>query len=152
MAPRYLAEKYRFPLIRPAVPEPESWLPFLRESYEHQWFSNFGPAADRLERALAEAFGEPGDVFVLTSSATSGLAACLIAAGVVGPVLVPAFTFPATFAAVRMAGAEPVLVDVDATTWSCDPDGLRRALKQTGARAAILVAPFGISQDFAAHF
>jgi dTDP-4-amino-4,6-dideoxygalactose transaminase len=151
MAPRYAARKYRFPLIRPAVPEPESWLPFLRDSYEHQWFSNFGPAVHRLETEFGQAFGESDDVFVLTSSATSGLAACLIAAGVTGPVLVPAFTFPATFAAVRMAGAEPLLVDVDPITWSCDPNALQQGLKQTGARAAVLVAPFGITQNFTAH-
>jgi dTDP-4-amino-4,6-dideoxygalactose transaminase len=151
MAPRYAGRKYRFPLIRPAIPEPESWLPFLRDSYAHQWFSNFGPAVDRFEAELGRAFGEPEDVFVLTSSATAGLAACLIAAGVAGPVLVPAFTFPATFAAVRMAGAEPFLVDVDPITWSCDVNALQQGLKQTGARAAILVAPFGITQDFADH-
>jgi dTDP-4-amino-4,6-dideoxygalactose transaminase len=142
---------FRFPLIRPAVPGPDEWLPLLQQSYEDRWFSNFGPMAGRLEAELAEQFGEPGDEFVLTSSATAGLAACLIAQGITGPVLAPAFTFPATVSAIRMAGATPVLVDVDPTTWVCGAEELERALRKTGARAAILVAPFGITQDFTRH-
>lgn len=151
MSSRSATTTYRFPFIRPAVPLPEDWLPYLAESYEQQWFSNFGPAARRLEAAFSEAFGEPGDAFVLTSSATTALAACLIASAITGPVLVPAFTFPATFAAVRIAGGEPVLFDVDPVTWSADSELLERALRNTGARAAVLVAPFGITQDFSVH-
>jgi dTDP-4-amino-4,6-dideoxygalactose transaminase len=142
---------FRFPLIRPAVPEPEKWLPLLQRSYEYRWFSNFGPVAGQLEAELAEQFGEPGDEFVLTSSATAGLAACLIAQDITGPVLAPAFTFAATVSAIRMAGAVPVLVDVDPATWACDAEKLELALRKTGARAAILVAPFGITQDFTRH-
>src|SRR6266536_3570905 len=129
MSPRPGARNFLFPLIKPALPAPEKWLPFLQESYEQHWFSNFGPAVGRLEAALAAEYGEVDDVFVLTSSATAALAACLIAAEVVGPVLTPAFTFPATFAAIRMAGCEPILVDVDRATWSCDLEKLDQALR-----------------------
>jgi dTDP-4-amino-4,6-dideoxygalactose transaminase len=66
-------------------------------------------------------------------------------------VLVPAFTFPATFAAIRMAGGEPMLVDVNTATWSCDLDKLSQALKMVRPKAVMLVAPFGIAQDFAEH-
>src|SRR6516225_7955661 len=103
------AREYYFPLIRPAVPKPEQWFPFLQESYQSGHFSNFGPVASRLEHGLRETFGVPGDGFVLTASATAALAACLIASDISGPVMVPAFTFPATFAAVRMAGCEPIV-------------------------------------------
>lgn len=151
MAGKISLRKYRFPLVRPAVPPPGDWLPLLQESYDHGWFSNFGPVAGRLEGALAESFGEAGDEFVLTLSATAGLAACLIAKGIVGPVLTPAFTFPATAGAIRMAGAEPVLVDVSSATWACDAEKLEYALKRTGAGAVVLVAPFGISQNFTRH-
>jgi len=50
-----------------------------------------------------------------------------------------------------MAGCEPVLFDVDPTTWSADGDRLEMALRKTGAHAAILVAPFGITQNFSSH-
>jgi dTDP-4-amino-4,6-dideoxygalactose transaminase len=143
--------KYRYTVTRPAVPEPAQWLPYLQESYDKNWFSNFGPVAARFENALAAHFGEPGDAFVATSSATAALAACLIAEQVSGIVLVPAFTFPASAAAVRMAGAEPMLVDVDPATWACDAQKLDRALDRTNAEAVMLVAPFGIAQDFSEH-
>lgn len=138
-------------MVRPALPPPASWTPYLDESYREEWYSNFGPVSARLERALAAEFGHDGEEFVLASSATSGLAACLIAERIAGPVLVPAFTFPATASAVRMAGAEPVLIDVDAARWACDAAALGRALDKIGARAVMLVAPFGIAQDFSAH-
>src|SRR5262249_3351885 len=115
-------QDYRFPLVRPALPEPAKWLPFLEESYRTRWFSNFGPVSPRLEGDLPGTLGAPGEVFVRGSSATGGLAACLIAAGAAGPVLVPAFTFPATFAAVRMAGLAPILIDVDERRWSSSPE------------------------------
>jgi dTDP-4-amino-4,6-dideoxygalactose transaminase len=112
--------KYRFPVVRSAFPAPEKWRPYLEESYAQNLFTNFGPAANRFETALTGQFGEKNDAFIAVSSATAGLAACLIAEQVSGIVLVPAFTFPATTAAVRMAGAEPMLVDVDPVTWACD--------------------------------
>lgn len=143
--------RFAYPIVRPHIPGPGEWLPFLKESYRQHWFSNFGPVATRLEREFADRFGVPGEGFVATANATAGLAACLIAEGVTGPVLMPAFTFPATAAAIRMAGAEPVLVDVDRGTGVCDLSALERALERTGAKAAMLVAPFGIAQDFSFH-
>ena len=143
--------KFAYPIVRPHIPGPAEWLPFLKESYRQHWFSNFGPVATRLEAGLAETFGAAGEAFVATASATAGLAACLIAEGITGPVLLPAFTFPATATAIRMAGAEAVLVDVDAASGVCDLFALEQALDRTEAKAAILVAPFGIAQDFSFH-
>ena len=139
---------FRFPVVRPDIPEPADWLPYLRDSYDRRWFANFGPAATRFEAALAAQFGEAGDAIVAASSATSALAACLIAEGVTGRVLVPAFTFPASVSAIRMAGAAPALVDVDPASWACDLASLERGLDRTGAAAVMLVAPFGITLDF----
>jgi dTDP-4-amino-4,6-dideoxygalactose transaminase len=57
----------------------------------------------------------------------------------IGPgdeVLVPAFTFPATANVVALAGAKPVLVDVDPTTMNLDPE--RAAAAMTPRTKAIL--------------
>ncbi|HEY1796708.1 MAG TPA: DegT/DnrJ/EryC1/StrS family aminotransferase [Stellaceae bacterium] len=142
---------FRFPMVRPDLPEPADWLPYLRDSYDVRWFANFGPAATRFEAALAAQFGEADDAFVAASSATSALAACLIAEGVTGTVLLPAFTFPASVSAIRMARAEPALIDVDPMNWACDLASLERGLDRTRAEAVMLVAPFGITQDFSTH-
>ena len=77
MAPRYAARKYRFPLIRPAVPEPESWLPFLRDSYEHQWFSNFGPVVRQLETQLTIRICHPDGVITTAGNCTACISAAV---------------------------------------------------------------------------
>jgi dTDP-4-amino-4,6-dideoxygalactose transaminase len=141
----------RFPVIRPAMPPVERWAGLLAESYESKRFSNFGPLATRLEARLASDWGSECSACVLASSGTAAIAAPLIAESVRGPVLLPAFTFPATLAAIRMACAEPVLVDVCPTTWTTDADLLDAALAASGARAAVVLRPFGLRTDLAEH-
>ena len=41
------------PFIRPTIPEPDAWLPYLSASYAQRIFSNSGPAALRLEASRA---------------------------------------------------------------------------------------------------
>src|SRR5215211_3592130 len=98
--------RYRF--VRPTVPEPSAWLPYLEPAYRSAQFSNFGPVATRLEACLREAYAAPGREPVLVASATIGLTASLLALGVRGPVAVPAFTFPATVQAIVAAGCAPI--------------------------------------------
>ena len=60
---------------------------------------------------------------VAVSSGTAALHLAVLALGI-GPgdeVLVPAYTFPATANVVALAGARPVLVDVDPETMNIDP-------------------------------
>lgn len=60
---------------------------------------------------MATTWGCEETACVATANGTVAIAAPLIAAGVTGRVILPAFTFPATLSAVRMAGAEPLLID-----------------------------------------
>ena len=139
------------PLIRPDIPPLADWAPILAEAYREQRFTNFGPLSRRLEQLLGETWGGPDAACVVTSSGTAALAAPLIARGVSGRVILPAFTFPATLSAVRMAGGEPVLADVSPIDWRLDAETLRRGLDATGARAAIVLCPFGLRSDFEPH-
>ncbi|MEP6956421.1 MAG: DegT/DnrJ/EryC1/StrS family aminotransferase [Chthoniobacterales bacterium] len=143
---------YRFPSIRPVLPRIEHWAPFLNASYQTRWFSNFGPVVRQFEAALTARFCHPGEVMLSTNSATSGIAAALVALGVRGPVIIPAFTFPATASAVVMAGAEPTVLDVDLETGCLALPLLEEALCAEKCDAVVLVAPFGIQQDFTAWF
>ena len=140
-----------YPLIRPALPPVDRWSSLLEDTYVCRRFSNFGPLATRLEHLFEETWGGQFTACVLASSGTAALAAPLIAAGVRGPVLLPAFTFAATLSAVRMAGAEPVLVDVCPVSWTVSPETLARALAESGARAAVILRPFGLRTDLSAH-
>ena len=62
------------------MPPIGDWTPSVEEAYEARRFSNFGPLSLRLEQRLADAWGDPETVCVVTSSGTAALAAALIAA------------------------------------------------------------------------
>ncbi|MGH8211577.1 MAG: DegT/DnrJ/EryC1/StrS family aminotransferase [Steroidobacteraceae bacterium] len=142
---------YRHRLVQPDLPSPAEYLPLLEEIQENGWYSNFGPLVRRLESQLLTTIGAAGECCVTCCSATSGLSAALLATGRTGPVLLPAFTFPASLGAVRAAGMTPVVADVDAETWTLAGNLLDRALVETGAKAVMLVAPFGIQTDWEAQ-
>jgi len=101
-----------------------------------------GPKVGEFEQLLAEACGT--DDAVAVSSGTAALHVAVLALGL-GPgdeVLVPAYTFPATGNVVALAGARPVLVDVDPVTMNIDPERARAAV--TGrTRAVVAVHLFG---------
>lgn len=144
-------EWVRFPAVRPELPAQVRWAPFVEEAYKANWFTNFGALSRRLEHELALQWGSEGACAVTAANGTLALAAPLIAAGVTGPVLVPAFTFPATAWAARLAGATPLLIDVDPRSWSVSAAALDAALAESGAAAAIVVCPFGLRRDFSEH-
>jgi dTDP-4-amino-4,6-dideoxygalactose transaminase len=74
------------------------------------------------------------------SSGTAALHLGVLALGIGSgdEVLVPAYTFPATANVVALAGARPVLVDVDPVTMNVDPaDAARRVTARTKAVLAV---------------
>ncbi len=136
----------RFPLICPVLPKPEAWLPYLQTSYDHHYFTNFGPNEQLLSRRLADRFCPNGEV-VLACNATAALTATLIALNVHGLVAVPAFTFPATLQAIGAAGCQPLLLDVDPVTWELQPATVARAMERHRIDAIMPVRVFGFVRD-----
>jgi dTDP-4-amino-4,6-dideoxygalactose transaminase len=101
-----------------------------------------GPKVAELEGELARAC-ETGDA-VVVSSGTAALHLAVLALGI-GPgdeVLVPAYTFPATANVVALAGARPVLVDVDPETMNVDPTAAHTAMTPR-TKAILAVHLFG---------
>lgn len=81
-----------------------------------------GPEVEAFEKEFAQAHGAAEGIAV--NSGTSALHLALVAAGV-GPgdeVITVSMTFIATAAAIAYTGAKPVFVDVDAETFTMDPD------------------------------
>jgi dTDP-4-amino-4,6-dideoxygalactose transaminase len=140
----------RFLATRPEIPPQSAWEPILAEAYAANWFTNFGRLSRRLEAQLHSRWGAEEGCCVLVSSGTMAITAPLIARRIEGPVLLPAFTFPATWGAIKMAGAQPVLVDVSSDTWAIDAEQLDHAFRSTAAKACVLLAPFGLRTDFSA--
>jgi len=99
-----------------------------------------GPKVDEFELGLANACGTGHAVAVSSGTAALYLAVLALDIGPGDEVLVPAYTFPATANVVALAGAKPVLVDVDPETMNLDPGGLEAGPK---TKAIIAVDLFG---------
>jgi dTDP-4-amino-4,6-dideoxygalactose transaminase len=87
-----------------------------------------GPQVARFEEAMAARLGLEGTVGV--ASGTDALVLALLAVGV-GPgheVITVSHTAGPTVAAIRIVGANPVLVEVEADTFCLDPAGLEGAV------------------------
>lgn len=131
----------------PSMPAAPTYARHLARADEMGIYSNFGPLSRELEAGIARELGLQEETIVACSSATAGLSAALIAAGVKGKVLVPAFTFPASLGAVRAANLEAHVVDVDPETWAISADIVEQELNGD-IGAVMLVAPFGMHRDF----
>jgi dTDP-4-amino-4,6-dideoxygalactose transaminase len=122
----------------------------MQRVVEHGQFI-MGPEVFELEERLATFCGAPHAV--TCSSGTDALLLALLAWGA-GPgdaVFVPGFTFGASAVVVALAGATPVLVDVDPTSFNVDVASLERAIDaDLGLRPAGVIAVdlFGQPADY----
>lgn len=112
-------------------------------------YINDGPVTRALEARLAEIAGV--EYGVATSSCTTALAISLMAAGVGqgDEVIVPDFTFVATASAVKLAGAEVKLVDVDAARLTISAERVAAAVGPK-TKAVIAVDLNGRAADYGA--
>lgn len=111
-------------------------------------FVNEGPANRAFEKKLTEYFGV--NHAITTPNCTTAIALTLKALGVGhgDTVLVPDITFVGTASAVRLTGAEPILVDVHPLSFTMDPADAKRRIKST-TRAIVPVHLTGRSCDMA---
>jgi perosamine synthetase len=122
-------------LARPDVGEEE--LAEIREVLESGQLT-MGAKVAELEELVARAAGSPYAVAVSSGTAALHLAVLALDIGPGDEVLVPAYTFPATANVVALAGATPVLVDVDPVTMNIDPaHAARRVTPRTKAVLAV---------------
>ncbi len=91
------------------------------------WVSQ-GPRVAEFERKFAEYVGAPYAVAV--SSCTTALHLALVASGVKSgdEVLCPSLSFVATANAIVHAGASPVFVDIDKSTYNMDPNCIESSI------------------------
>ena len=136
-------------LVRLAFPElGEEELAEVRAVFDSGALT-MGPKVDELEALVAAACGVEHAVAV--SNGTAALHVAVLALGI-GPgdeVIVPAYTFPATANVVRLAGATPVLVDVDPATFNLDLGRVYEAVTPR-TKAVLAVHLFGRPLDWEA--
>jgi dTDP-4-amino-4,6-dideoxygalactose transaminase len=134
-----------------AAIEPRLTEAFARVA-EHGAFIG-GPEVAALEAALAARVGIGHAVGC--ANGTDALQLLLRAAGIGAgdAVFVPSLTFVATVEAVMLAGAMPMLIDVDPATGTMCPNSLQRSLSEAASpgrpRAVIAVDLFSLPADHA---
>jgi len=129
---------WRVPLTDVAMPEQD--IQAVIECLESGWLT-MGPRTKAFETALASYTGSAHAVTV--SSGTAALHLALLAAGIGAgdEVIVPAFTFVASAAAVRYVGADPVLCDVvSPQRFNIDPEDV--ASRITPRTRAVIAVHF----------
>ena len=117
----FLDLKAQYRTLKPEI------LPAIAEVLDNASYV-LGPAVQRFEQQFAAYVGASHGVAVNTG--TSALHLALLAAGV-GPgdeVITVPFTFVATVAAIRYAGATPVFVDIDPASFTMDPKAIEGAI------------------------
>ena len=112
-------------------------------------YLTMGPKVPEFERVLADVCGTSHAVAVASGTAALHLAVRALDIGDGDEVIVPAYTFPSTANAVVLAGARPVLVDVDARTMNVDIDKVYETVSER-TRAVIAVHLFGRPLDWEA--
>jgi len=110
-------------------------------------FLTMGPKVTEFEEELARVCEVPHAVAVSSGTAALHLAVLALGIGPGDEVIVPAYTFPATANVVALAGARPVLVDVDSTTMNLDLTQVADALTER-TRAVLAVHLFGRPLDW----
>jgi perosamine synthetase len=108
-----------------------------------------GPRVAEFESELARACERRHAVVVSSGTAALHLAVLALGIGKRDEVLVPAYTFPATANVVALAGARPVLVDVDPATMNLDPAKVEAAVTKR-TKAVFAVHLFGRPLDWEA--
>ncbi|MAY75173.1 MAG: pyridoxal-5'-phosphate-dependent protein [Phycisphaerae bacterium] len=103
---------------------------YLAECVASGFVSSVGPFVTRFERDLAYATGTTA-----AAATQSGSSALYLALRVMGVrpgdlVIAPSYTYIATANAIRLAGAEPWLFDVEPVGWTLDPGLLRSTLER----------------------
>ena len=103
-----------------------------------------GPRVHAFEEAFAAYLGVRHAV--ATSSGTTALQVALEALGIGAgdKVVTTPFTFVATSNAILHAGARPVFVDVDPTTYTLDPNQVEDAVRRERVRAILCVHLYGL--------
>jgi dTDP-4-amino-4,6-dideoxygalactose transaminase len=136
------------PILRPLLPTANRISPYLARIDATRTYSNWGPLVTELQERLCGELRQPSGSMVCASSGTAALVGAILATagratGDRPLAVVPALTFVGTALAVEECGFTLVVADVDAASWTLDPDRLEQELDLDRVGLIVPVAPFG---------
>ena len=119
---------------------------YLNQCIESGWISSEGPFVRQFEEQFAARLGRKHGIAVANGSVALDAAVSALGLCAGDEVIMPTFTIISCAAAVLRAGAVPVLVDSDATTWNMQAPQIRARLTSR-TKAILLVHIFGLPVD-----
>ena len=87
-----------------------------------------GPAVEELENSIAKYCGTKYAIGLNSGSDALLASMKVLHIGANDEVIVPSYTYIASVETVFLAGAKPVLVDIDPTTYNIDPDCIKKVI------------------------
>ena len=118
----------------------------LIECIETGWISSEGPFVSRFEEEFSRRMGRKYGIAVANGSAALDVAVQALRLGPGAEVIMPSFTIISPAASVIRAGATPVLVDSDRTTWNVQV-ALVESCITPRTRAILVVHIYGLPVD-----
>ncbi len=116
---------------------------YLRECIESGWISSEGPFVSKFEEAMARKTGRRHGIAVCNGSAALEVAIACLDLGPGDEVILPTFTIISCAAAIVRAGATPVLIDSDLSTWNLRVDEIESRITSR-TRAILVVHLYGL--------
>jgi len=138
-----MAKKFSIPWSKPVIGSEEQNA--INDIFETGWFSQ-GKITQKFEKNLSQYFSSNTTV---VNNGTSAIICALLAHGIKpgDSVVIPDFTFFATFSAAKLLGANIILADVDKETFNLNPDSLEKILQKTDIKFVIPVDVAGVPID-----
>jgi len=119
---------------------------YLLECLATGWISSEGPFVKRFEAEFAQRVNRQNAISVCNGSAALDVAVAALGIGPGDEVILPTFTIISCASAIIRAGATPVLVDANSTTWNMDVSQLERCVTPR-TKAIMVVHIYGLPVD-----
>ena len=121
---------------------------YLNECIDSGWISSEGPFVKELEEKFSKRVGRKYGVAVCNGTAALEAAVIALGIGKGDEVIMPSFTIISCASAVIRAGAVPVLVDSESSTWNMNVEQLRNKItKRTKAIMAVHIYGLPVDMD-----
>jgi perosamine synthetase len=121
-------------------------LKYLTECIETGWISSEGPFISKFEEEFAAYIGTDFGIAVSNGSAALDIAIRALGIGAGDEVILPTFTIISPTQSIVTAGATPVLVDNDMTTWNMDVNQIESKITSK-TKAILVVHIYGLPVD-----